>query len=224
VQRLRGAREVQLVRDGDEVPQVPDVHVHSRWLLEQILDTILVGSYARSLVVSAVETHSQRAETGRKPLVLAVVLAGTVLAVLDVAIVNVAMSLPACALLLLIAALLVQRLRVTPFEAQNALIERLPGWAYSMFLMTGGRIGDRLLKDVLSRVAQGGCAAPSRRPTLRASSSRSTSRRWPRIAPGSTTSSARRSRRGTAASRTSPSGCPSSRRRCKRSGAASKWD
>jgi MFS family permease len=65
--------------------------------------------------------------------------------------------LPACALLLLAAALLVHRLPLTPFEAQNALIDRLPGWAtgfaYSMFLMTGGRIGDRLFADVLSRVA-----------------------------------------------------------------------
>src|SRR6185437_16059867 len=36
------------------------------------------------------------------------------------------------------------------------LIERLPGWAtgfaYSMFLMTGGRIGDRLFEDILARV------------------------------------------------------------------------
>ncbi len=67
-------------------------------------------------------------------------------------------SLPACAALLLIAALLVHRLPVTPFEAQNALIERLPGWAtgfaYSMFLMTGGRIGERMFADVLSRVAE----------------------------------------------------------------------
>jgi hypothetical protein len=68
-----------------------------------------------------------------------------------------AWALPACALLLLVAAVLVHRLPLTPFEAQNALIERLPGWAtgfsYSMFLMTGGRIGDRLFADVLSRVA-----------------------------------------------------------------------
>jgi EmrB/QacA subfamily drug resistance transporter len=69
-----------------------------------------------------------------------------------------AQSLPACALPLLVAALLVHRLPVTPFEAQNALIERLPGWAtgyaYSMFLMTGGRIGDRLFGDVLSHVTE----------------------------------------------------------------------
>jgi hypothetical protein len=69
-----------------------------------------------------------------------------------------AKTLPASAALLLIAALLVHRLPVTPFEAQNALIERLPGWAtgfaYSMFLMTGGRVGDRLFEDVLSRVAE----------------------------------------------------------------------
>jgi EmrB/QacA subfamily drug resistance transporter len=67
-------------------------------------------------------------------------------------------TLPVCAALLLVAATLVHRLPVTPFEAQNALIERLPGWAtgfaYSMFLMTGGRMGDRLFEDVLSRVAE----------------------------------------------------------------------
>ncbi len=57
----------------------------------------------------------------------------------------------------MIAAALVHRLPLTPFEAQNALIERLPGWAsgyaYSMFLMTGGRIGERMFGEVLSRVA-----------------------------------------------------------------------
>jgi EmrB/QacA subfamily drug resistance transporter len=66
--------------------------------------------------------------------------------------------LPACAGLLAVAALLVHRLPVTPFEAQNALIERLPGWAtgfaYSMFLMTGGRIGDRQFADLLSHVTE----------------------------------------------------------------------
>jgi EmrB/QacA subfamily drug resistance transporter len=68
-----------------------------------------------------------------------------------------AQALPASAALLLIAAALVHRLPITPFEAQNALIERLPGWAsgfaYSMFLMTGGRAGDRFFEDILSRVA-----------------------------------------------------------------------
>ena len=46
----------------------------------------------------------------------------------------------------------------TPFEASNALIERLPGWAsgfaYSMFLMTGGRIGDSLFHDILGHVTE----------------------------------------------------------------------
>jgi hypothetical protein len=69
-----------------------------------------------------------------------------------------ALVLPVTAGLLLLAALLVHWLPVTPFEAQNSLIERLPGWAtgfaYSMFLMTGGRIGDRLFADVLSRVTE----------------------------------------------------------------------
>jgi EmrB/QacA subfamily drug resistance transporter len=69
-----------------------------------------------------------------------------------------AIALPACAVLLVIAAALVHRLPLTPFEAQNALIERLPGWAagyaYSMFLMTGGRVGDQMFGDVLSRVTE----------------------------------------------------------------------
>jgi len=69
-----------------------------------------------------------------------------------------AVALPACVVLLLAAAVLVHRLPVTPYEAQNALIERLPGWAagfgYSMFLATGGRIGDRMFSDVLSRTAE----------------------------------------------------------------------
>lgn len=68
-----------------------------------------------------------------------------------------AQALPACAALLVICALLVHWLPVTPFEAQNPLMERLPGWAtgfaYSMYLMTGGRIGDRMLTDLLARVA-----------------------------------------------------------------------
>jgi EmrB/QacA subfamily drug resistance transporter len=67
-------------------------------------------------------------------------------------------ALPACALLLLAAALLVHWLPVTPFEAQNVLIERLPGWAagfaYSIYLATGGRIGERMFKDILTRVAE----------------------------------------------------------------------
>lgn len=69
-----------------------------------------------------------------------------------------AVALPVCAMLLLVAALFVHRLPVTPFEAQNALIERLPGWAsgfaYSMFLMTGGRLGDGVFSDLLSRMTQ----------------------------------------------------------------------
>jgi hypothetical protein len=67
-----------------------------------------------------------------------------------------AMTLPACAALLLFAAILVRRLPRTPFEVTNALVERLPGWsagfAYSMFLMTGGRLGDRLVHDLVSHV------------------------------------------------------------------------
>jgi EmrB/QacA subfamily drug resistance transporter len=65
--------------------------------------------------------------------------------------------LPLSAALLLIAAWLVRKLPVTPFEASNALLERLPGWsglAYSMFLMTGGRIGAGLFSDVLSHITE----------------------------------------------------------------------
>jgi hypothetical protein len=66
------------------------------------------------------------------------------------------MTLPACAALLLMAAMLVRRLPRTPFEVSNALVERLPGWsagfAYSMFLMTGGRLGDRLVHDLVAHV------------------------------------------------------------------------
>jgi hypothetical protein len=67
-----------------------------------------------------------------------------------------AATLPACALLLLLAAVLVRWLPRTPFEVSNALIERLPGWsagfAYSMFLMTGGRLGDRIVHDLVAHV------------------------------------------------------------------------
>ncbi len=67
-----------------------------------------------------------------------------------------ATTLPVCAALLLIAAILVRQLPRTPFEVSNALVERLPGWsagfAYSMFLMTGGRLGDRLVQDLVAHV------------------------------------------------------------------------
>ena len=66
-------------------------------------------------------------------------------------------ALPISAALLMVAAVLVHWLPRSPGEADNPLIERLPGWAtgfaYSMFLATGGRVGDRLFKDVLSHVA-----------------------------------------------------------------------
>jgi hypothetical protein len=64
-----------------------------------------------------------------------------------------ALSLPVSAFLIVVAALLVHRLPRTTYE-QNALVERLPGWAsslgYSMFLMTGGRVGDRLFAEELA--------------------------------------------------------------------------
>jgi hypothetical protein len=69
-----------------------------------------------------------------------------------------AATIPVCSALLLLAALLVRRLPRTPFEVSNALIERLPGWsagfAYSMFLMTGGRLGDRLVNDLVAHVIE----------------------------------------------------------------------
>jgi MFS family permease len=68
------------------------------------------------------------------------------------------LTLPACAALMLAAAVLVHRLPRTPFEVSNALVERLPGWssgfAYSMFLMTGGRLGDRLVQDLVAHVIE----------------------------------------------------------------------
>jgi EmrB/QacA subfamily drug resistance transporter len=69
-----------------------------------------------------------------------------------------ATTLPICAALLLMAAILVHRLPRTPFEVTNALVERLPSWsagfAYSMFLMTGGRLGDRLVQDLVAHVGE----------------------------------------------------------------------
>ena len=68
-----------------------------------------------------------------------------------------AITLPISALLLLAAAYLVRRLPRMPFEESNALVERLPGWsagfAYSMFLMTGGRMGDGLVHEMAERIA-----------------------------------------------------------------------
>jgi EmrB/QacA subfamily drug resistance transporter len=69
-----------------------------------------------------------------------------------------AATLPVGAVLLLVAAVLVHRLPRTPYEVTNALVERLPGWsagfAYSMFLMTGGRLGDRLVHDLVAHVIE----------------------------------------------------------------------
>lgn len=69
-----------------------------------------------------------------------------------------ARTLPASALLLLAAAVLVQRLPRAPQQPANSLIERLPGWAsgfaYSIYLMTGGWIGDQLFREILGQVAE----------------------------------------------------------------------
>jgi EmrB/QacA subfamily drug resistance transporter len=66
--------------------------------------------------------------------------------------------LPISAALLLVGAVLVHWLPRAPGECDNPLIERLPGWAsgfaYSMFLMTGGRMGDALFRDILGHVSQ----------------------------------------------------------------------
>ncbi len=67
-------------------------------------------------------------------------------------------ALPITAALLVVIAVMVQRLPRAPLQAGNVLIEQLPGWAsgfaYSMFLMTGGRIGDRLFHEILGDVTE----------------------------------------------------------------------
>ncbi|WP_051943289.1 MFS transporter [Streptacidiphilus rugosus] len=64
--------------------------------------------------------------------------------------------MPISAALLLGAALLVHWLPTAPGQPANALIERLPGWAggfaWSMFLATGGRVGESLFGELLARV------------------------------------------------------------------------
>lgn len=68
-----------------------------------------------------------------------------------------ARTIPISAAFLIAAAILVHRIPKGPQEA-NPLIERLPGWAagfaYSMYLMTGGRAGDQFFNEVLGRVAE----------------------------------------------------------------------
>ncbi|MFC1412485.1 MFS transporter [Streptacidiphilus sp. N1-12] len=64
--------------------------------------------------------------------------------------------LPVSAGLMLVAAVLVYRLPHAPGQPSNGLIERLPGWAggfaWSMFLATGGRVGDTLFTDLLAHI------------------------------------------------------------------------
>ena len=64
--------------------------------------------------------------------------------------------LPLSAVLLLVAAFLVYRMPQAAGQPANALIERLPGWAggfaWSMFLATGGRVGETLFNELLARV------------------------------------------------------------------------
>ena len=58
---------------------------------------------------------------------------------------------------LLTAAFLVRRLPRSTYEEAGSLIERLPNWAsgfaYSMFLVTGGRISDRTLKSLFRTIS-----------------------------------------------------------------------
>ncbi|HEY8642546.1 MAG TPA: MFS transporter [Candidatus Dormibacteraeota bacterium] len=69
-----------------------------------------------------------------------------------------ALVLPVAAALVLLAAVLVQRLPRSPMQPANSLIELLPGWAsgfaYSMFLMTGGRMADQLFSEILEKVTE----------------------------------------------------------------------
>jgi hypothetical protein len=69
-----------------------------------------------------------------------------------------ARALPVSALLIVVAAALVHRLPRTAYETDNALVERLPGWAsslaWSMFLMTGGRVGDRLFAEEFAQMRE----------------------------------------------------------------------
>ncbi|WP_406472134.1 MFS transporter [Streptomyces sp. NBC_01615] len=66
--------------------------------------------------------------------------------------------LPVAAFVALTAAFMVTRLPRGTGASGNALLERLPGhatgFAYSMYLMTGGRIGDRLFHEILGQVAE----------------------------------------------------------------------
>jgi hypothetical protein len=61
--------------------------------------------------------------------------------------------LPVCALLSITAAVLVRFLPTSRAEAANPLIERMPTWAtglaYSLYLTTGGRLGDALFQEIL---------------------------------------------------------------------------
>ncbi|HEX5402923.1 MAG TPA: MFS transporter [Pseudonocardiaceae bacterium] len=96
-------------------------------------------------------------------------------------------ALPVTAALMIVAALLVLRL---PATAQgNPLLERLPGWAsgfaYSTYLMTGGRLGDRffhnLLEDVIDRRVRRIAEAPRPAGDFLAHhyrSARASDRRW----------------------------------------------
>jgi EmrB/QacA subfamily drug resistance transporter len=67
-------------------------------------------------------------------------------------------TLPICAALVAVALALVQRLPTTHAQSANALIERAPSWAaalgYSLYLASGGRVGDALFKDLLGHTIE----------------------------------------------------------------------
>jgi len=67
-------------------------------------------------------------------------------------------TLPICAALIAVAFVLVQRLPTSHAQSANALIERAPSWAaalgYSLYLTTGGRVGEALFKDLLGHTIE----------------------------------------------------------------------
>ncbi len=67
-------------------------------------------------------------------------------------------TLPLSGGLALVAAVLVRFLPTNRMETANALIERVPSWAaglaYSMYLTTGGRLGDQLFHDILGQTVE----------------------------------------------------------------------
>src|SRR5262249_34031615 len=69
-----------------------------------------------------------------------------------------ARTLPICAALIAVALALVQRVPTTHAQSANAIIERAPSWAaalgYSLYLASGGRVGDAVFKDLLGHTIE----------------------------------------------------------------------